>query len=312
MLEPALRTRLARLPAWAADGLSATLAAQAFVLPLQMATFHYLSPLSPLMNLLVVPLLPPLMALGLLVALVGPVAPGLAAMLALVPWAYLELIVRVVETGARLPGARLETGALPPLLGVLYCVALIGVALAASPEAPRLRAALARVAVSRVTRPAAGIAALTLALTVLVSAGRSDARLHVAVLDVGQGDATLIRTPSGRLALVDGGPNPAALLAHLGSRLGPGERHFHLVALTHPHEDHVAGLVDVVQRYEVGQVVEGAVDYVSAGAERWRRRLGERGVAAVAGASGQQWQLDEGVTLDVWASCPTPHLNWPG
>jgi len=140
----------------------------------------------------------------------------------------------------------------------------------------------------------------------LVAAGQPDARLRVAVLDIGQGDSTLIRTPNGRLMLADGGPSPATLAAHLGNRLGLVERRLDLVALTHPHEDHVAGLVDVVERYSVGQVVEGAVEYASSGAERWRRLLGERAVPAATGTSGQQWQLDDGVVLDVWAVPPVP------
>src|SRR5438105_379757 len=40
LLQPLLAARLSRLPAWAAEGLAATLAAQAFVLPLQLTTFH--------------------------------------------------------------------------------------------------------------------------------------------------------------------------------------------------------------------------------------------------------------------------------
>jgi competence protein ComEC len=95
-------------------------------------------------------------------------------------------------------------------------------------------------------------------------------------------------------------------MAHLGGRLGLAERHVDLVVLTHPHEDHVAGLIEAVERYSVGQVIEGAVDYVASGAERWRDLLGRRGVVTIVGTSGQQWQLDDGVTLDVWAIPAVP------
>jgi competence protein ComEC len=306
VLQPSLRARLGRLPAWAAEGLAATLAAQAFVLPLQVATFHTVSLVAPLANLLVVPLVAPLMAFGIVVGLVSLVAPGLAALLAILPWACLELVVRVVQAVAGLPGARTDTGALPPLLGAGYAAALALLALAAAPEASPLRAALARAVTGPLPRAAALALVLVLSLGALALAGRPDPRLHVAVLDVGQGDATLIRTPGGRLLLLDGGPNPATLLAHLGSRLGLAERHLHVVALTHPHEDHVAGLVEVVNRFSVGQVVEGAVDYPSSGADRWRALLHDRAVPTVTGATGQQWQLDDGVTLDVWAIPPAP------
>jgi competence protein ComEC len=306
LLQPVLQARLGRLPAWAAEGLSVTLAAQAFVLPLQLTTFHTFSPVAPLANLLIVPLLPPLMALGLLVALVGLVAPGLALLIGLLPWAYLELIVRTVRALAALPIARLDVGALAPALGALYLGVVLVVVLAAAPEASNLRARLGGLLATPLPRVAALVLVIAGALGVLAFAAQPDGRLRVAVLDVGQGDATLIRTPSGRVVLVDGGPSPAVLLAHLGSRLGLAERHVHLVALTHPHEDHVAGLMEVLERYSVGQVVEGATQYASSGAERWRALLAERGVAALAGASGQRWQLDDDVWLDIYAIPAVP------
>lgn len=301
LFEPWLRARLARLPDWLAEGLAVTLAAQALVLPLQLTTFHALSPLTPLANVLVVPLVPPLMALGLPVLAAGLVVPSLAPLVALPAWAMLELIVRVVQALAALPGARLSVGYLPPWLGALYLAALAGLALALAPEAAALRGLLARGLQTAPARAGLAAGAALLTLGVLAAAGQPEGRLRVAVLDVGQGDSTLIRTPSGRVAIVDGGPNPAALMAHLGARLGLAERAVDLAVLTHPHEDHLAGLQELVERYQVRQVVEGAVDYPSAGAERWRATLAKRGVPTAVGASGQRWQLDRDVWLDVWA-----------
>jgi competence protein ComEC len=306
VFEPGLRARLRRHPAWAAEGLGATLAAQAPVLPLQLAVFHTAAPLAPLANVLVVPLVPPLMALGLVLATVALVAPPLAAPLALVTWAWLELVVRLVRGLAALPGAQVEVGALPPALGALYLAGLAVLALGGAPELAGARAALGRWLAGPLARPALAATVLALALGALAFNHQPDGTLHVAILDVGQGDATLIRTPSGRMVLVDGGPSPAALLAHLGSRLALAERTIDLVVLTHPHEDHLAGLVEVVERYTVRQVVEGAVDYASAGAERWRGALAQRQVATHTGASGEQWQLDHDVWLDIWAVPAAP------
>jgi competence protein ComEC len=301
-----LQARLAFLPAWAAEGLAVTLAAQALVLPLQLAVFHAVSPLAPLANILVVPLVPPLMALGLALAGTALVAPPLAAPLALATCAWLELGVRVVRGLAALPGVRVEVGALPPALGALYLLALAALALGGAPELRDARAAVSRWLAAPLARGALAAGALALVLGALAFSGRPDGFLRVAVLDVGQGDATLIRTPNGRVILVDGGPSPAALLAHLASRLGLAERTIDLVVLTHPHEDHVAGLVAVVERYRVGQVVEGAVAYQGPGAERWRAILAQRQVPAHTGASGEQWQLDHDVWLDLWAVPAVP------
>src|SRR3954469_13595682 len=81
-----------------------------------------------------------------------------------------------------------------------------------------------------------------------------DGRLHLYVLDVGQGDALLLITPQGHSILVDGGPDPVRLAGQLGRHLPFWQHTIDLLVLTHPHEDHLAGLVDVLGRYTVGQV----------------------------------------------------------
>ena len=85
------------------------------------------------------------------------------------------------------------------------------------------------------------LAAATTAL-VLVAAHRPDGVTRITVLDVGQGDAILVEGSRGGRMLVDGGPDPDRLLVELDSRLPPWDRRIDVVVLTHPHEDHVAGL----------------------------------------------------------------------
>lgn len=89
-------------------------------------------------------------------------------------------------------------------------------------------------------------------------AGLPDGRLHVWFLDVGQGDAILIRAPDGRQILVDGGPSPADLLDELGQVLPFWDRSLDLVVLTHGDADHVTGLVSLLERYKVTAAVDGA------------------------------------------------------
>ncbi|MFH1890751.1 MAG: MBL fold metallo-hydrolase [Candidatus Kuenenbacteria bacterium] len=82
---------------------------------------------------------------------------------------------------------------------------------------------------------------------------KEEGLLEVIFFDVGQGDSALINTPRNRQILVDGGPDNAVLekLAHY---LDFNDRYIDIVVLTHPHADHVDGLVSVLKRYEVGEV----------------------------------------------------------
>lgn len=91
--------------------------------------------------------------------------------------------------------------------------------------------------------------------------------LEVDFLDVGQGDAILIKTPFEQNVLIDGGPDNK-VLAELGSHLAFFDKELDLVILTHPHSDHVDGLVEVLRRYKVDKVmmtgvVNTAPDYMA-------------------------------------------------
>lgn len=77
-----------------------------------------------------------------------------------------------------------------------------------------------------------------------------DGKLHVAVCNVGQGDAIFIRTPKGSDILIDGGPD-SKVLDCLASNMPFWDRTIEAIILTHPHADHLTGLVDVIDRYQV-------------------------------------------------------------
>ena len=101
-----------------------------------------------------------------------------------------------------------------------------------------------------------GILALAAVVVWLALRGLPDGRLHVYFLDVGQGDAILVQAPDGRQMLIDGGPSPTALLNELGDVLPFWDRSLDLVVLTHPDGDHITGLIPLLDRYRVGQVLD--------------------------------------------------------
>lgn len=84
--------------------------------------------------------------------------------------------------------------------------------------------------------------------------GKNDGTLQVTFLDVGQGDATFIESPSGTQVLVDGGKGNQ-VLGGLHEVMGFFDRDIDMVVATHPDMDHVAGLIDVLRRYEVETIL---------------------------------------------------------
>lgn len=91
-------------------------------------------------------------------------------------------------------------------------------------------------------------------------------QLEVDFLDVGQGDAILIKTPFGQNILIDGGPDNT-IIKRLSENLAWWDKKIDLMILTHPHSDHVGGLIDVIKRYKVEKilytgVVHNSPDYL--------------------------------------------------
>jgi len=79
-------------------------------------------------------------------------------------------------------------------------------------------------------------------------------QLEVIFFDVGQGDSALIITPSGQVVLIDGGPDNT-VLRRLGDSLPFYRRNIDLVIFSHYHDDHLTGLIEVLNRYQVKKII---------------------------------------------------------
>ncbi len=81
-----------------------------------------------------------------------------------------------------------------------------------------------------------------------------DNKFHIYFLDVGQGDSVFIKTPQNHQILIDGGEDNS-VIENLGKIMSFFDKSIDLVVLTHPHKDHVGGLIEITKRFEVENVL---------------------------------------------------------
>jgi len=133
-----------------------------------------------------------------------------------------------------------------------------------------------------------------------------DGKLHVFVLDIGQGDSILIETPTSERILVDGGPDDA-VLKKLGKVMPFYEKTIDVVVLSHPHLDHINGLVEVLKRFHVGTVIMSGVKYDYAGYSEFLDEIQEFKIPVVfAGA-----KMSDGRSVDYVLGSVTLDMLFP-
>ena len=278
-----------RLPRWLSESLGVSFAAQAATLPVVLASFGRLALIAPAVNLLVVPLVAPAMAAGIVALLGGAIVgvggpPAIGAILAAPGWVALRLMIGIVDIAAALPLASVTLE--PPWGSIIGAVSVATAAVLmawrrrrppsrAAPAVPTAEPPAATKTQSRSRSMRFAVASLVIAMTVsgAVIVSRSGGVARVTVLDVGQGDAILVEGSKGGRLLIDGGPDPDRLLVELDRRLPPWDRRIDALILSHPHEDHVAGLALLLDRYAVGRVFEPGMRGPGPGYAAWLDRV---------------------------------------
>ena len=312
-----IERRLGRWPAWIREPVSLTLAAQLTTLPVVALNFERLSLVAPVANVLVVPIVPLVMLFSAVASVFGLLAESLGATtageivgwLAGGPaWLLLRTMIAVGHLAAQVPGAAVGVSMPPPVAAAwLPMLWLVSWALrddgSPDPEAARavpneaMTGALAGLA--KVLRPMPACGLMLVTLLVITLASRPDGRLHVTTLDIGQGDAILVEAPSGATMLVDGGPDPELTLRRLGANLPFSSRRIDLVVLSHPHQDHVAGLVEVLDRFRVRAVLHAGIAFENAAYDRLLTDAATASVPLIEARAGQRFQLDPATAVEV-------------
>ena len=141
----------------------------------------------------------------------------------------------------------------------------------------------------------------------LLTAPVQAAELSITFAAIGQGDAALVISPTGKTVLIDGGPPEGTehLLQVLQRRKVTA---IDLIILTHPHLDHLGGLSQVIRRMPVRMFLDSGFPSTSPPYTTLLRTLSERGVTVKNATMGRSIDLGDGATLTLLGP-PSPFLE---
>lgn len=141
------------------------------------------------------------------------------------------------------------------------------------------------------------VLALVLSIT-LPTAAASTTELEVHFLDVGQGDATLIKAPGGKTMLVDGGSRSAGkdVVAYLKSK---GIKTLDYVVATHPDADHIGGLINVLNSISVKNFIDSGKAHTTDTYFEMLSLIDAKNIKYHVPTTGKKYQLDPKMIFEV-------------
>lgn len=118
-------------------------------------------------------------------------------------------------------------------------------------------------------------------------------------MDVGQGDAILIEQGSTQI-LIDGGPSGQKIMEKLGGHVPFWDRNIEILIATHPDQDHLSGLIDVMGKYKVSEIIDNGTASDSQVYKKFKETIQNRNITEIDGRAGRRIKLQDGAELEIF------------
>jgi competence protein ComEC len=280
-----------------ADLVLLTLAAQLMTLPIVAFQFKQIALTAFIASPFIVPAQPAVMILGGLALTLGLLVHGLGQIVAPLAWLPSAFIIRMVELFDALPHAPIYLGSSARAFAILFYSVILGLTFGNS-QIRKLFSFLQE----RFHYLPAAIILIALFICSLFTwqavEQAPDGKLHITFLNVGSADAILIKTPTGRNLLINGGPSTSSLSDALGSRLSPLDTSIDWLIIASSDENQVASLPRVLESYAPKNVLwSGAL--TSPSSQNLAQWLAARSIPITQAKEEQTLDLGGGATLKV-------------
>jgi competence protein ComEC len=275
-----------------------TLAAQVTTIPIMAYHFQRISLVSFLANPFILPAQPAVMILGGLAVLLSLVWFPLGQIAAWVTWPFVVYTIRMVEVFDRVPHGTIFLGELSIWFVIIFYAVLFAVTFGGA----QIKEWFQSMKQDRRRIPAGtGLVILLLALLLIWRAASTvpDERLHITFLDAGSADAILIKTPTGKHVLINGGPSVTTLADELGRRLPTFNRKLDWLIVASTDEEDIAALPRVIERYPPDAVLWSGNTQASFSSGVLNEYLASSDINVLNAEPDQVLELGDGATLRV-------------
>ena len=290
LLQEPIENALKFFPKRIASPMAVGLSSQIGTLPLTTYYFNLISPVSILANLLVLPVLGVVTAGGFLILPIGAVLPSVAVIPA-IPLRFLcRLILVVTDFAAGLPYAYFRVVS-PSVFTIIMTFLFLWII---SRERPGF-----------VRHPSLVCGALLivyLAGQVLINLA-TPRELKLVFLDVGQGDSCFIQTPDKRNILIDGGGQAGVDIGQdvvLPYLLKNGVSSLDLVIMSHNHEDHISGVLPVVDQLKTKAFMEYSPKEVNETYLALKNTIHRKEIPVISASAGESYLIGKETWLHVF------------
>jgi len=250
-LSPILQELYSKIVAWIRNPLAVSTAAWIGIFPLSAYFFSKVSIISIVSNIFIIPLAGIAVILGFVTFFIGLISISLAGVIANINYLLLNLITLIAKLFCLLPFAYVYVAQPSIMVIILYYLTVFFI----------IEMFCKKTLSQKIKKKATLIVLLIILLIIIVQIFYPVDNLKVNFINVGEGDCILIEAPNKINILIDGGGTPQSDF-DVGSKIvipylrRKGINEIDLLILTHPHLDHLEGLLSILRQLKVDAVLD--------------------------------------------------------
>ncbi|MGB6606210.1 MAG: DNA internalization-related competence protein ComEC/Rec2 [Atribacterota bacterium] len=253
-LAPILQELFSKIVVWIKNPLAVSTAAWIGIFPLSAYFFTKVSMISIVSNIFIIPLTAIAVILGFVTFFIGMASISLAGVIASINYLVLNLITLIAKSFSSLPFAFIYVAQPSIMVIILYYLTVFFI----------IEMFFKKILSQKIKKKAGLIVLSITLLIIIVQVFYPTDNLKVNFINVGEGDCILIEAPNKINILIDGGGTPQSDF-DVGSKIvipylrRKGINEIDLLILTHPHLDHLEGLLPVLEELKVDMVLDSGL-----------------------------------------------------